>query len=127
MSRGVRAQCRVTGGSADHGNVIQLSVRRHTKSGSTTDRDFAIRRSAAYALGEMGPEARASATALARALKDADSGVRHDAAQSLSIIGPDAKAAVPALAQAIGDDDIEVRKKAIYALGEMGPSAKDAH
>ncbi len=92
----------------------------------TDDPDFVLRRSAAFVLGEIGPEARGAAVALGKALKDSDASVRYDAAQSLSVLGPDAKAALPALIAALAEEDVEVLKKVIYTLGEMGPSADPA-
>jgi HEAT repeat protein len=84
------------------------------------DRDPEVRRSAAKALGEAGPEAKTAVSALAHALKDSDLYVRRFAAQSLGEIGGDARAAVPALVNALNDPKREVVEAAASALGKMG-------
>ena len=55
----------------------------------TDDPDFVLRRSAAFVLGEIGPEARGSGRRpWVRRLKDKDASVRYDAAQSLRCSAP---------------------------------------
>ncbi len=57
------------------------------------DQRALVRRSAARALGSLGPEAKAAVPALIEALKDEDSGVRASAARALDKIRSDANAA----------------------------------
>src|SRR4051794_20348249 len=53
------------------------------------------RRQAAYALSQMGPEAKPAVPALTEALKDEEGEVRMLAAEALGRIGPGAAAAIP--------------------------------
>src|SRR5262245_6892014 len=59
--------------------------------------DAGVRRSAAEALGKIGPEAKGAVPDLIAALKDQDTDVRRYAAFVLGKIGEAAKEAVPAL------------------------------
>jgi hypothetical protein len=72
------------------------------------DENSRVRRSAARALGRIGPE-EGVVPALIQALGDEDSDVRWHAARALGLIGPGAAEAVPALIQALGDEDSDVR------------------
>jgi HEAT repeat protein len=120
------------------------------------DRDPSVRRKAASALVDLGPEARAAVPALTKALSDKDTYVRRFAAQALGKIGAPARSAVPALTKALKDEkkevaeaaaealgqirsvqgladtvkdkgaDVSVRRKAIEALADLGPQAKSA-
>ena len=66
------------------------------------DDDWEVRRNAAYALGEIGPEAKGAVPALRQALQNQDEvGVRVSVAYALEQIGTSEaiKAAVPALIQ----------------------------
>ena len=66
------------------------------------DDDWEVRRNAAYALGEIGPEAKGAVPALIQALQNQDEvGVRVSVAYALEQIGTSEaiKAAVPALIQ----------------------------
>ena len=92
-----------------------IKLRRDLK-----DEDATVRRSAADALGQIGPAAVAT---LIEALKDEDVVVRYLAAVALGRIGPEAKAAVPALIEALKDEDANVRRSAAVALGQIGPAA----
>ena len=86
------------------------------------DDDWEVRRNAAYALGEIGPEAKGAVPALRQALQNQDEvGVRVSVAYALEQIGTSEaiKAAVPALIQAFQDDDWEVRNSAAYALRQI--------
>jgi 3-methyladenine DNA glycosylase AlkC len=87
------------------------------------DEELEVRRSAALALGEMGPAAVDAVPALIRALEDENVFVRRDAADALGDIGPGAVEAVPALIQALGDENDYVRMAARYALRNIGPEA----
>src|SRR5262245_20728759 len=84
------------------------------------DQDPEVRRSAAYALQELGgvrlSVGSAAAPALIDALKDQDGQVRISAAEALNGIGVGAEAAVPALIDAL-KDEYEVRRSAASALG----------
>lgn len=85
----------------------------------------ATRNAAAYAIGGMGPAAKAAVPALVEALKDdSDPAVRFPVCIALREIGPDAKEAVPALTEALDDrnDDIAaMARKAIKAITGVDP------
>jgi HEAT repeat protein len=87
---------------------------------------IAVRRGAASALRQIGPQAREAVPDLVRALKDDDASLRAGAAAALGLIGPPAKAAVPDLGLALKDADATVRRTAANALGSIGPTAKAA-
>lgn len=80
------------------------------------------RNQAAYAIGGMGPAARAAVPALIEALTDPEPVVRFPVCIALREIGPDAKEAVPALMLALDDrnDDVAAmaRKALIKITGE---------
>lgn len=86
-----------------------------------SDKDPAVRRGAAEALGQAGPAAQQAIPELQAALTDEDGGVRRAAADALDRIGPDAVAAVPALIDALKDKDPEVRSQAALALSDIVP------
>jgi hypothetical protein len=92
------------------------------------DEAAAMRKAAAEALGEVGPEEEGVVPALAQALGDEDEDVRWAAAEALEAIGPQAAEAVPALMQALEDEDnsVTVRRAAAQALGAIGPQAVEA-
>jgi HEAT repeat protein len=52
-----------------------------------SDADAGVRRSAAQALGRMGPQADTAVPALTAALADPNPGVRESAAQALTALG----------------------------------------
>ncbi len=91
----------------------------------------AQRRSAAFALGRMGVEARQAVPELARrVLQDPDAGVRDAAAAAIGDIVRDFKGgdagqiwtnAGGTLVKALNDSDERVRRSAAYALGTFGP------
>jgi len=85
------------------------------------DEDEQVRRAAAGALRDMGPQAGDAIPALIQTLRDKD--VSMDAASALGEIGPQA---IPALVEAVDDRDAQVRRGAILALGFIGPEAKEA-
>ncbi len=89
--------------------------------------DARSRRSAAEALGRIGPAAAGAVPALVKALEDRAAYVRYGAAGALGRIGPAAAVAVPALVKtALQDPDRGVRGAAAYALGKIGPGAAGA-
>ena len=90
------------------------------------DSQVEIRRLAAEALGQIGPEASgAAAESLGQALqKDTQAEVRRAAALALGKIGTEAKSALPALLGALKDGDKFVRALALHtvaALAEESP------
>jgi HEAT repeat protein len=100
------------------------------------DRDAGQRRSAAFALGKIGPAAGLEAARLINALHDSDPAVREAAAFALGEIGPtDAanrplpgagRAAQTLLELLEKDQDARVRRSAAYALGRYGFWARSA-
>jgi HEAT repeat protein len=80
-----------------------------------------VRRLAALALGDIGPEARPAVHALVEALRDGSKGVRRRAAVALAEVGN--AAAAPALREALGDATEGVRRAAAGALEVIGPPA----
>ncbi|NES98056.1 MAG: HEAT repeat domain-containing protein, partial [Desertifilum sp. SIO1I2] len=92
------------------------------------DSDALVRRSAAYALGKIGAEAKSAIPALTSALQDPDDSVRRSAASALGRMGAEAKSAIPALTSALQDPDnsVHVRINAAGALVKIGAEAKSA-
>jgi len=80
-----------------------------------------VRRSAASALGEIGPPAKSATTALIRALKDDDMGVRSAVARALFKTGGDADVIVSALVNSLDDADVDVLEAVTYALDRLEP------
>ncbi len=91
-----------------------------------TDRYAQVRRVAAAALGEIGPEAGSAVEALSRCVKDTDEVVRRHAVVALGEVASDASVAVPALIQALHDASGLVRRCAAAAIRELGPAAPAA-
>jgi HEAT repeat protein len=88
------------------------------------DKDDAVRREAARALGKIGA---AAVPSLVVALGDApDDRVRVSAAEALGRIGPRATVAIPALIAALKHADDAVRDAAAAALLLIGPPAAPA-
>jgi HEAT repeat protein len=95
------------------------------------DKDPAVRRNAAYALGPLPPqpdkdipplsgsEAEEAVPALIEALEDEDLVVRRYAIDALLSMGLDAKTAIPAIIEKMKDHDETVRANAAHALGYM--------
>ena len=84
------------------------------------------RSKAAYAIGGMGPSAKAAVPALIKVLNDQDAPptVRFPVCVALREIGPEAKEAVPALTTAMDDrnDDVAaMARKAIRAITGEDP------
>jgi HEAT repeat protein len=134
-------------GNGDSVSVLIKSL-KHSKS--------TVRRSAAAALRNLGPDAQAALPCLTLALNDPDpetastvtqalgqigssavpaliealvkrhKQVRREAARALGKLGSTARAAVPALQKTLTDPDLKVRMAAAQALGIMGPEAREA-
>ena len=77
-----------------------------------------VRRHAARALGEIGPDAKAAVPVLLEVLNDEDEDVCECAAEALGKIGPDAKAAVPILTEVLKRSS-SVAIYAQYALAQI--------
>ena len=90
-----------------------------------SDRDWHVRRSASWALFEMGPAAAPATGDLARLLDDPQ--VRVPALRALEAIGPDAGGAVPELASLLAHPDAYIRIGATFTLGSIGgaPTSSD--
>jgi HEAT repeat protein len=82
-----------------------------------------IRYRAAWALGQIGPDAADAVPALIKALHDKDNQVRELAAYALGEIGPQAQAAVRPLVVMLRDPASAVRKQAAASLRRIGPAA----
>jgi HEAT repeat protein len=96
------------------GNIGRPAVEPLLK--SLVAKDVRLRRTAAYALGLVGPKAPEAVPALTEALLDGESDVRALAAKALGRIGPEAKTAAPRLAAALKDKEAAVRIHAALAL-----------
>jgi HEAT repeat protein len=91
------------------------------------DGDEEVRRSAAFALCNIGGKEAAPATGvLLEALRDGDLDVKRQAAAGLGNIGAAAERAVPDLIACVRDGDVELRWNAALALGGIGPKAEAA-
>ncbi|MEM6752783.1 MAG: HEAT repeat domain-containing protein [Cyanobacteria bacterium P01_C01_bin.38] len=82
--------------------------------------DSGVRRSAVYALENLGKDSDTVVNALIKLLDDDDSGVRYSAANTLRKLGKDSDTIVNALIKLLADDDSRVRSSAAYALVELG-------
>ena len=80
--------------------------------------DVSVRRTAAQALGTLGPAASPAASALIEALRDKIGYVRMAAAEALGHIG--AQGAVPTLLELLQDNNAGVRYEAAEALRKLG-------
>ncbi|MBI2471815.1 MAG: HEAT repeat domain-containing protein [Planctomycetes bacterium] len=85
--------------------------------------DENIRKEAAYSLGKLGQEAKATVPTLIEALKDEKIDVRKASIYALGHIGQEAKPAVPVLIDMLKDEDVGVRKAVASALGSIGVAA----
>jgi HEAT repeat protein len=90
------------------------------------DIDSRVRRQAAAALVDIGPEAKEAATALVAALDDEDRATRGLAARAAGQLGKEAKSAIPRLTELLADKSAEVRESAAFALGLFTTDAKGA-
>jgi HEAT repeat protein len=84
-----------------------------------------VRINAAWALGRIGPQAKAAVPGLTEALEDKDWKVRRQAVWALGAIGPDAKEAISSLIHALEDRKTDVRKEVARALGYIGLRANE--
>jgi HEAT repeat protein len=75
-------------------------------------------------MGDIGPGARASISALVGLLKDPEFKVRRDAARSLGQLDTEATTAVPELERLLQDPNPEVRGTAQKALERLGKGRK---
>jgi HEAT repeat protein len=83
------------------------------------------RRRAAYALGRIGPAAKAAVPALVKAVNDPNMEPRWYAVDALGRIGGDAQvAATIAAAIRNPENDVYVRRNAVKALGRLGAAAE---
>ncbi len=90
------------------------------------DKRPGVRGHAAFALGEIGPVAKAAIPSLVRRLKDRDWPVRREAVWALGQIGPNATPAIPMLVDSLKDDKDFVRVAAAKALGSIRPTTQVA-
>ena len=89
------------------------------------DKEGRVRRSAAFAVGEIGASP-APIAALITLLKDPEMETRIAAVVALGRIGPEAKAAVEPLRQILKDGNPQGRLTAAVALGRIGLEARAA-
>lgn len=87
------------------------------------DKDWKVRREAAWALARIGPPARPEVQVLIAALGDEQEGVRYFSALALGDIG--SVAAIPELAQALQDPSPYVRSVSAQSLGKIGVPVDD--
>jgi HEAT repeat protein len=88
------------------------------------DNSREVRRAAVYALGDIGPDAKAAVPALAAIFRHVDSqSPYNEAKQALIAIG---EPAVPALIDALKDPSSDVRRWSLEALWSIGSPAKAA-
>jgi HEAT repeat protein len=98
--------------------------------GLLKDQDGEVRKNAGAALAklapELGPDVKAAAKALIKALHDPETDVKRSAATALARIGPEAKAAAASLADLLKEPDKGLRLEVLSALAAIGPAAKVA-
>ena len=92
--------------------------------GLRQEKDAAVKREQAIALGRLGKASQAAVLPLIDALKDAPL-VRAAAADALGRIGPGANAAAPILIPLTKDSDRSVKLAAVFALGRVDPADPD--
>jgi HEAT repeat protein len=85
---------------------------------------FHVRAFAAWAIGEIGPEAAATVPVLTKLLEDDNDSVQTAAAFALGRMGPKAASAVPALAATLTSG--KWSGETVEALGRIGPAARSA-
>ena len=74
-----------------------------------------------YALGRIGPTAKAAAPVIAKVLvEDPAIEVRREAIVALEQWGADAKIALPAMTEALGDAHSSVRQRVALVIGKLG-------
>ncbi|HEY6400782.1 MAG TPA: HEAT repeat domain-containing protein, partial [Blastocatellia bacterium] len=90
------------------------------------DKDESVRRRAAYALKEIGPDTKAAVLELIKGLKDNDPYVRRYCAAALGELRLESDLAVPALMESLADTDQKVCAHAAVALAKIGSPAVPA-
>lgn len=96
---------------------------------SLSETNARVRALAAMSLGDFGPTARQSASALIRLLSDSDVQVRHAGAHALSHIAPELavqSGAIPILVQGLEDKNFLVQIHAAGSLERLGADARSA-
>jgi HEAT repeat protein len=91
-----------------------------------TNQQATLRYLVAWAIGNMGVQARPAIPALLSCLNDKDVAVRECAAEALGKVHLDAELVVPALANCLHHPHWEVRTRATHALGVFGGQARSA-
>lgn len=94
--------------------------------GCLADERPRVRNLAAFALGEIGPAAKAAVTSLAERLNDGDASVRQEAACALGRIGSGEGHWIGSLVGSLADKDDFVRAAAAEALGLVHPTTPTA-
>lgn len=110
-----------------HASALVLTKVGSTAISSLTellkDQDTHTQWFAAWALGEIGPEAHTAIPALVDLLKQNNEPVRQCVARALGKTGPEA---VPALIELLKDRDVLVRWAAVNGLAEIRPATTNA-
>ncbi|UBF29694.1 HEAT repeat domain-containing protein [Kovacikia minuta CCNUW1] len=86
------------------------------------DSNAGVRNNSAYALRQLGLDAKVAIPPLIDALKDSNSDVRWNSAIALCRMGAEAKAAVPTLMDTLKENEIYVRQAAVIALWNIDPT-----
>jgi HEAT repeat protein len=94
--------------------------------GQLASEDEHARRRAAYAIGRIGPAAKAAVPTLVELLEDRHGEVRWYALYALGRVGPASAEAVPTIIKSMQDknNDKDFRHNGALALGHIGPQAK---
>jgi hypothetical protein len=90
------------------------------------DGGYLVRMNAAWALGNIGPEAQEAVPALLKALEDSDKNVCEQSLRALLHIGLEANQAIPAFVKALESGHSWILEDIAAALGRFGPEAIDA-
>ncbi len=85
------------------------------------EKDSAVRRETATALGRLGEYSKDAVAPLTGTLSDPQAATRAAAADALGRIGPDARSAAPDLLPLVTDAEKAVRQAAVFALGRVAP------
>lgn len=116
--------------AADLLGTLQASEAVEPLSTLLTDAQLDVRRSAAVALGKIGPAASKASEALGKALSDPDEDVRLAATVALGQIGPRARPAVAALRHAADSaavrGDSETKRRIAESLKRIGERIGEA-
>jgi HEAT repeat protein len=109
----------VLGDLGQHAHTMALALRAALHGIAARDTNNEVRRSAAEALGQIGPQTKTPVPALVDSLRDDLAVVRQGAAHALGEMGVDAKPAIAALIAALHDSDRAVRLHAAWALWKI--------